>query len=76
METEVASISENNSGTAGSIDAVTKAVEGAEIVPATVMEMVEEATTLLSELSAKLMLDVVGAAVSARFEVILLYPMP
>ena len=40
------------------------------------MEMVEEATTLLSELPANLMLDVVGAVVSARFEVNLLYHTP
>ena len=40
------------------------------------MELEEEATSLLSVLTAKAMLDVVGAVLSARFEVILLYPMP
>ena len=70
MENEVAS------GIPESREAVTKAAESAEIGPATVIEMVEEATTLLSELPAKLMLEVVGAVVSARFKVLLTYTMP
>ena len=46
-------------------------IQGAESVPAAVMEKVEEVTTLLSELPANVMLEVVGAVVSARFEVLL-----
>ena len=76
MMTEVASVRKNSSETSGSSDAVTKATEGAENFPAAVMEMVEEATNLLSELPVELKLDVVGAVVSARIEVILLHPRP
>ena len=72
MEIEVASGSKISPETSGSSDAVTDAAKGAEIVPATMMKMVEDATAFLSELPAKLMLDGVGAC----FEVILLHPMP
>ena len=76
METEIASGYKNSSETSGSSDVVTKAGEGAEIVSATVMEKVEEATTLLAELPADLMLEVVGAVVSNRFQVHIFYLMP
>ena len=72
METEVASGSKNCFGFLASRAPVSKSgniTEGAEIVSATVMEKVEEATTLLAELPVNLMLEVVGAVVSARFQV-------
>ena len=72
METEVGSGSNSVSGISESREAVTKA---AEITPTTVMEMDEDAT-LLSEPPAKLMLEGVGAVVSARFEVHLVKLMP
>ena len=76
METEVASGSKKCFGFPASMDPVSKSgnlTEGAETVSATVMEKVEEATTLLAELPANLMLEVVGAVVSARFQVHLFY---
>ena len=79
METEVASGSKNCFGFPASRDPVSKSgnlTEGAEIVSATAMEKVEESTTLLTELLANSMLEVVGAVVSARFQVHIFYLMP
>ena len=70
METEVVSGSKGSCGIPESSEAVMEAAEGAETSPTTQMEMVEEATTFMSKLPATLMLEVVGAVVSARFEVI------
>ena len=78
METEVASGRTNCFDCLASRDPVPNTgnlTEGAEIVPAIVMEKVDEATTLLAELPANLMLQVVGAVVSARFEVHIFYLM-
>lgn len=78
METEVVSGRANCFDRLASRDPVSKIgnlTEGAEIVPVTVMEKVEEATTLLAELPANLMLEIVGAVVSARFEVHLFFLM-
>lgn len=70
METEVASGCNCISGIPEIRESVTEAAKSAEIAPLNVTKMVEEATTLLAELPAKVMLEVVEAVVSARFEVL------
>lgn len=56
-------------------DPVSTIMPGADIVPAPVMEKVEEVKTFLAGLPASVMLEVVGAVVSAHIEVTRFYLM-